>query len=389
MKTVATTTALVALFVLPSVCPAQRPDAKAAEDSGGNEAVEAVRWRTWTDSSGKHKTEARFEAVSNGKVKLVKRDGSTIQLPLEKLCDEDQKWIKQKNVQQQSRDGIQSFAPPGVPQGRGQGNGDAKPTEVGFRLVAPCDLVYIPKTFNPKANDPKANKPKPNKPKPNERQNRFVDPRQIRGTLPMLEDTAFRILKDGKTPDHGFFNVDGKPVAPVWKSSDPSILRITDPNSPSSTLKGVPRNPMFVHVPAELRFDILGLGKVTVTVSVGTWSDHADLNIVEGPVSGGEKIHDVLEKYGYPAKKYKYFWNMGLPTNGDIPNGFEKAPEPCYGFFPTGEGPRGAGWGRGEYWEYPQWPRCLVIISGVLNVEEVHGICTRRPGQSKKANQAN
>ncbi|MCD4728233.1 MAG: DUF4352 domain-containing protein [Pirellulales bacterium] len=57
------------------------------------EAIEAAKWRTWTNSTGTHKTEAKFGGMAFGKVKLIKRDGSTVQVPLEKLSDEDREWI--------------------------------------------------------------------------------------------------------------------------------------------------------------------------------------------------------------------------------------------------------------------------------------------------------
>lgn len=60
-------------------------------------AIEEAKWRTWTDSTGKHKTEAKFGGVAFGKVKLIKRDGSTVQLPLEKLSDEDREWITNRS----------------------------------------------------------------------------------------------------------------------------------------------------------------------------------------------------------------------------------------------------------------------------------------------------
>lgn len=45
--------------------------------------------RTWTDSSGKHKVEASFQKVVDGKVSLLKADGTSIALPLERLSDAD------------------------------------------------------------------------------------------------------------------------------------------------------------------------------------------------------------------------------------------------------------------------------------------------------------
>ncbi len=60
-------------------------------------AIEEARWHTWTDSTGQHKTKAMFGGMAGGKVKLIKKDGSTVRLPLEALSDEDRQWIKSKS----------------------------------------------------------------------------------------------------------------------------------------------------------------------------------------------------------------------------------------------------------------------------------------------------
>jgi hypothetical protein len=52
--------------------------------------------RTWTDSSGKFKIQAKFRGVINQKVKLEREDGSILNLPLEKLSDEDQDFVKKR-----------------------------------------------------------------------------------------------------------------------------------------------------------------------------------------------------------------------------------------------------------------------------------------------------
>jgi hypothetical protein len=59
-------------------------------------AIEEAKWRTWTASTGQFKTNARFGGMAGGKVKLIKKDGSTVRVPLEKLSAEDQQWIKAK-----------------------------------------------------------------------------------------------------------------------------------------------------------------------------------------------------------------------------------------------------------------------------------------------------
>jgi hypothetical protein len=65
--------------------------AKAEEER--QEAIEEAKWRTWTDSTGEHKVEAKFGGLASGKVKLIKRNGSTVELLLAALSDQDREWI--------------------------------------------------------------------------------------------------------------------------------------------------------------------------------------------------------------------------------------------------------------------------------------------------------
>ena len=67
------------------------------EADAKQQAVEAAKWRTWTDASGTHKTEAKFSGLLSGNVKLTKRDGSVLTLPLEKLSDDDKEWVKKRS----------------------------------------------------------------------------------------------------------------------------------------------------------------------------------------------------------------------------------------------------------------------------------------------------
>lgn len=70
-------------------------EAKKVEDRKKQREAEAKAMvRTWTDSTGKHTIEAEFRGMVDGKVKLRKMDGSEISLPLEKLSDADQKWVR-------------------------------------------------------------------------------------------------------------------------------------------------------------------------------------------------------------------------------------------------------------------------------------------------------
>jgi hypothetical protein len=63
----------------PAVASAQaRPDAE---------------WRTWTDASGKHQTEARLKVATAGSVTIVRRDNKEVTIPIEKLSKSDQDWL--------------------------------------------------------------------------------------------------------------------------------------------------------------------------------------------------------------------------------------------------------------------------------------------------------
>jgi len=50
---------------------------------------------TWTDSSGE-KFEATFSWLIAGTVKLINHDGTVIKVPLDKLSEEDQDWVKNR-----------------------------------------------------------------------------------------------------------------------------------------------------------------------------------------------------------------------------------------------------------------------------------------------------
>jgi hypothetical protein len=58
--------------------------------------------RTWTDNTGKHKTEAEFVSLNNEKVTLRKANGKTISVPLSRLSDEDQKLAESLAAKQDS-----------------------------------------------------------------------------------------------------------------------------------------------------------------------------------------------------------------------------------------------------------------------------------------------
>ncbi len=59
-------------------------------------AAEKARWHTWTSEDGGFTVEAKFLKVIAGSVYLQKRNGDQIEVPLEKLSEDDQEWIRGK-----------------------------------------------------------------------------------------------------------------------------------------------------------------------------------------------------------------------------------------------------------------------------------------------------
>jgi hypothetical protein len=57
------------------------------------DAAEAAKWRTWTSNDGKFKLEAKLVSMANSVLKLQKRDGYMISVPLSKLSDEDKAFM--------------------------------------------------------------------------------------------------------------------------------------------------------------------------------------------------------------------------------------------------------------------------------------------------------
>ena len=51
-------------------------------------------WRTFRDATGKFEVEARLRTVRDGKAVLEKRDGTTIDVPLDKLSQPDRKYVE-------------------------------------------------------------------------------------------------------------------------------------------------------------------------------------------------------------------------------------------------------------------------------------------------------
>lgn len=58
------------------------------------EAAEQPGFRTWTDSTGKHQTEAAFVDYENGQVRLKKPDRTIIRIPIGNLSEADQQYVQ-------------------------------------------------------------------------------------------------------------------------------------------------------------------------------------------------------------------------------------------------------------------------------------------------------
>ncbi len=59
-------------------------------------AAHAPKFREWSDASGSFHRTAKFRGLANKIVKLELEDGAVISVPLEKLSDDDQKYIRQR-----------------------------------------------------------------------------------------------------------------------------------------------------------------------------------------------------------------------------------------------------------------------------------------------------
>ena len=67
-----------------------------AGPAGAEDPADELKFRTWTDSSGTHETEAALIRYENGNVHLQKPDGATVTLPLKRLSRADQSYVKQE-----------------------------------------------------------------------------------------------------------------------------------------------------------------------------------------------------------------------------------------------------------------------------------------------------
>lgn len=73
----------------------QTPDEveRAALAAQREAAAEAARWRAWTSADGKFSVYAKFVKSIMGTMTLEKKDGSTAEVKLDRLCEEDQEFV--------------------------------------------------------------------------------------------------------------------------------------------------------------------------------------------------------------------------------------------------------------------------------------------------------
>ncbi len=133
--------------------------------------------------------------------------------------------------------------------------------------------------------------------------------------LSLSEPFFFKVTKQATAPEHGFFDVDGKAVSVVWRSSSPRVVRVEQHGE-------------------QVNFTFLNAGKATVSVTVGKLSSQRNVEVCQLPFSLGISASDFIKAYGLADKK-----SSKLPGNS-----------------------WGTGATSGEVWEYKKWPRCLITV---------------------------
>ncbi len=64
--------------------------------ANGQDLPPGAEFRTWTDASGRFQTEAAMIDVADGKVRLRKRDGKTVAVPIRRLAAADQGYVRRR-----------------------------------------------------------------------------------------------------------------------------------------------------------------------------------------------------------------------------------------------------------------------------------------------------
>ena len=70
--------------------------AAAADAKDADQGADGPKLRTWRDASGSFEVEAAFLRADAGKVTIQKKNGRELTIPLDKLSDEDQEYVKER-----------------------------------------------------------------------------------------------------------------------------------------------------------------------------------------------------------------------------------------------------------------------------------------------------
>ncbi len=73
----------------------EQPARPATPEDASNLVEIQSESRTWTDKSGRFRIEATFVSEESGAIKLMRKDGKPITIPLDKLSDPDQAFVRQ------------------------------------------------------------------------------------------------------------------------------------------------------------------------------------------------------------------------------------------------------------------------------------------------------
>jgi hypothetical protein len=68
--------------------------------------IDAAKWRTWKSDNGKFTLYAKFVTVINGHMTLEKEDGSRTNVELERLCEDDIKFVRRQEWKKAGKPGI-------------------------------------------------------------------------------------------------------------------------------------------------------------------------------------------------------------------------------------------------------------------------------------------
>ncbi len=64
------------------------------DDNGGKAPAGRTNFRTWTDDTGQHTTEAALVDFSDGQVRLRTADGSVLTVPVDRLSQADREFLR-------------------------------------------------------------------------------------------------------------------------------------------------------------------------------------------------------------------------------------------------------------------------------------------------------